>query len=147
MSLDVYLISDSSEPERWAIFIREDGHNKEITLDEWNRRFPGRQPCLAHVGGDNTIYNGNITHNLGDMAEAAGIYKHLWQPKELGITKASELIGPLKTGLAELEAAPDKYTPFNASNGWGKYENLVRFVKDYLNACEENPDAEVSVWR
>ena len=33
-------------------------------------------------------YSANITHNLGKMAEEAGIYKHLWRPEEIGITKA-----------------------------------------------------------
>jgi len=35
-----------------------------------------------------SVYDANITHNLGAMAEAAGIYKHLWRPEEIGITKA-----------------------------------------------------------
>lgn len=148
MSLDVYLKSpESTGPERWAIFIREDGRNKEITLEEWNRRYPGKQPCLAHVGGDDTIYSANITHNLGKMAEEAGIYQHLWHPDEIGITTASELIGPLWSGLARLRADPDKFTPHNPANGWGNYGNLVAFVEGYLKACEDNPAAAVSVWR
>lgn len=93
------------------------------------------------------IYNGNITHNLGRMAKAAGIYMHLWRPEEIGITKAEQLIEPLKEGLAKLKADPDHYRTFNSPNGWGRYENFVRFVEDYLNACGENPEAEVSVWR
>lgn len=27
------------------------------------------------------IFSANITHNLNAMAEAAGIYKHLWRPE------------------------------------------------------------------
>ena len=45
------------------------------------------------------VFTSNITHNLGKMAEAAGIYKHLWCPEEIGITKAKQLIQPLKKDL------------------------------------------------
>lgn len=90
-----------------------------------------------------TVYDANITHNLTGMAEAAGIYKHLWRPEELGITKASELIAPLREGLARLEAEPEKYKAHNSPNGWGMYEHFVPFVRNYLAACEANPDAEV----
>lgn len=148
MSLDVYLKSpEPSEPERWAIFIREDGHTKEITLEEWNRRYPGRQPALAHVGGDDTIYSANITHNLAKMASVAGLYEPLWRPEEIGIDTAGQLVEPLRIGLAKLKADPDKFAPHNPENGWGNYGNLVAFVEEYLSACEASPTAKVSVWR
>lgn len=50
----------------------------------------------------NEVYDANITHNLNTMAEEAGIYKHLWRPEELGITKAKDLIEPLAEGLAKM---------------------------------------------
>lgn len=28
------------------------------------------------------VFNRGITHNLNKMAEAVGIYKHLWRPEE-----------------------------------------------------------------
>ena len=93
------------------------------------------------------VYDANITHNLGKMANAAGIYKHLWRPEELGITKAAELIEPLREGLARLKADPEEYEQYNASNGWGKYEHFVEFVEEYLAACDANPDATVEVSR
>lgn len=93
------------------------------------------------------VYDANITHNLNKMAEAAGIYKHLWRPDEIGVTKARELIEPLTVGLAKLKADPDHFEQFNSPNGWGKYEHFVPFVAKYLAACIENPDAEVMVSR
>lgn len=93
------------------------------------------------------VYSSNITHNLGRMADAAGIYKHLWRPEEIGITTAAQLIDPLADGLARLEAAPEEFRAFDAPNGWGRYEHLVEFVRQYLDACREVPDAEVSVSR
>jgi len=93
------------------------------------------------------VYSRNITHNLNKMAEAAGIYKELWRPDEIGATKACQLIEPLKAGLARLKAEPEKFQAYNSPNGWGMYEHFVPFVEDYLRACEEHPDADVSVWR
>lgn len=93
------------------------------------------------------VYWRNITHNLNKMAMEAGIYQHLWRPEELGITKAHELIAPLAKGLTDLKNRPEHYKKFNAANGWGTYENFMDFVEDYLNACRENPDAEVNVSR
>ena len=93
------------------------------------------------------IYTRNITHNLNTMAGEAGIYKHLWRPDEIGITKADELIEPLKTGLALLKSDPERFKAFNPKNGWGTYEGLVSFVADYLAACEKDPDADIDISR
>ncbi len=93
------------------------------------------------------VYSSNITHNLGEMADKAGIYEYLWRPDELGINRANELIAPLQEGLKNLKEKPDYFKQFNANNGWGVYENLVGFVEEYLANCIENPDAEVEVSR
>lgn len=93
------------------------------------------------------VYSANITHNLGAMAHEAGIYMHLWRPDEIGVTKAAQLIEPLRAGLALLREDPPRFERHNAPNGWGMYEHFVPFVADYLAACEENPDADVEVSR
>lgn len=93
------------------------------------------------------VYSSNITHNLNKMAAAAGIYEVLWRPEELDLKYASELIPLIEEGLNKLKADPDYYKTFNSPNGWGKYEDFVPFVEEYLAACKENPDAEVSVSR
>lgn len=93
------------------------------------------------------VYNANITHNLGKMAGEAGIYEHLWHPDDIGITKASQLIEPLQGGLEKLRANPQHFKQFNPTNGWGDYEGLVGYIEDYIQACEENPDADISVDR
>lgn len=94
-----------------------------------------------------TVFDANITHNLNRMAEAAAIYKHLWRPEEIGITKAAQLIEPLKAGLALMKSDPERFRAFNASNGWGTYEQFIPWIEKYLAACEENPDASVSISR
>lgn len=93
------------------------------------------------------VFIANVTHNLNKMADAAGIYKHLWRPDELGITTAAQLIAPLAQGLARLEEDPQSFKQYNPANGWGDYEGLVEFVRNYLAACKENPDAKVGVSR
>ncbi len=93
------------------------------------------------------FYSANITHNLGVMAEAAGIYKHVWRPEELAIYTASELIEPLRAGIAKMKADPEKFKAHNSPNGWGLYENFLPWLERYLEACEMYPGAHVSVSR
>lgn len=151
MSLDVYL---KSETPFWkqatsGIFIREGGKTFEISREEWDRRKPGVEP-VAVVNQDdmtNDLYHDNITHNLTTMAKEAGIYKELWRPEELGVEKAWQLICPLSAGLVTLLRDPAHFKTFDPENGWGNYDVLVEFVKNYLRACIDNPDAKVEVCR
>lgn len=93
------------------------------------------------------VYWRNITHNLNKMADAAGIYNHLWRPDEIEFTKAGQLIEPLTAGLALLRSEPDRFKAFNPPNGWGDYDGLVSFVEEYLAACRETPEADIHVSR
>jgi len=150
MSLDVYLELEGAtvlhtEPR---IFVREDGSTKELTREEWDERYPNREPVTTTPDvTTNEVYTANITHNLNKMAAEAGLYEHLWRPDELGITKAQELIEPLREGLKALGSDPERFKALNPPNGWGTYEGLIRFVAGYLQACEQWPDATVRVWR
>lgn len=93
------------------------------------------------------VFSANITHNLGKMAQEAGIYKYIWRPEDLGITTAKELIEPLKVGLQLLKDKPDHFQKFNSPNGWGLYEHFVPFVEKYLNACKEYPESKIGLSR
>jgi hypothetical protein len=151
MSLDVYLELPEKQKRHIEakIYVRENGQTKEISREDWNRLHPGIEPVVVGPMDvkDNRVYSANITHNLNTMAEAAGIYEPLWRPEEIGITKASELIKPLAIGLNELISEPDKYKRYNPENGWGSYEVLVEFVREYLTACQKWTNANVRVWR
>ena len=94
-----------------------------------------------------SLFSANVTHNLNDMAGEAGIYQHLWRPEEVEIEYAKQLIEPLWNGIKLLRADPDRFKKFNPSNGWGNYDIFVSFVKSYLDACVDNPEAAVNVWR
>lgn len=148
MSLDVYLLAENTMSHTGSgIFVRQNGTNKEISREEWDEKFPDREPVIAQREDDNTVYNGNITHNLGKMARAAGIYEALWRPEEVAIIKAYQLIDVLGCGLFKLISRPDLFKEFNPENGWGSYEGLVEFVSNYLKACIDHPHATIKVWR
>ena len=109
------------------------------------------------------VYSGNITHNLGDMAEEAGIYEALWRPyrlsphfiktddydyeyeqeKSIRIV-ASDISGIVREGLKKMKADPEHYKAFDSPNGWGLYEHFVPFIEEYLEALEKYPDAVVN---
>lgn len=93
------------------------------------------------------FYDSNITHNLNQMAKEAGIYEACWRPEEIGITKAKELIEPLRAGLALMVADPQRFEKHNAKNGWGLYKHFVSWVRKYLAACEQHPEANVKASR
>ena len=151
MSLDIYLHADAPVPRSRAprIFIREDGQTKQISREEWDARYPGREPVTlpALDEEDPCVYHANITHNLTTMAEAAGLYTPLWRPEEIGVTRAAQLIPLLRDGLCLLLAEPQRFEAYNPRNGWGTYRQLCIFVRDYLAACEQYPGARVVVSR
>ena len=116
---------------------------------------------------EEAVYDANITHNLGEMADKAGIYEALWRRHRLkegynspendhkaewkfeeeNKTTAKDIIPLLEKGLADLKARPEHFEKFNSPNGWGMYEHFVPFVEKYLEACKEYPDAIIEVSR
>ena len=89
----------------------------------------------------------NITHNLGAMAEEAGIYGIVWRPEENGIERAEQLIEPLRSAIKEMKSDPVRFKKHDAPNGWGLYEHFLPWLEKYPAACEEYPDSTVSVSR
>lgn len=150
MSLDVYLtIEGTKRPKGSGIWVRENGQTVEITREEWDCKFPNREPVVAQVGDnpDPCVFNANITHNLSNMAEEAGIYMQVWRPDECGIDRAEQLIPVLERGIALMESDPGRFEKHNAPNGWGVYDDFLPWLKRYLEACKESPTAKVSVSR
>ena len=99
------------------------------------------------------VHSENITHNLGKMANAVNLsdgltlYDVLWRPDEHGLLYAAEIKGYLFEGWEILKNDPKKFQQYNPENGWGNYENLLEFVRNYIDACLENPDAIIEVSR
>ena len=98
-------------------------------------------------GEEEPVYHVNITHNLNNMAAAAGLYYCMWRPDENEYETAESLIHPLNCGLMDLIFRPDFFKQFNPKNGWGSYEGLLKTVKELLEACHQWPDAKVRVSR
>jgi len=100
-----------------------------------------------------SVYDANITHNLGKMAGAVQVtddltlYDILWRPEEHGLKYAKDIADLLHKGWAMLVANPMEYSKYNPENGWGDYEGLCHFVHDYWVACYKEPDGEIQVWR
>ena len=101
-----------------------------------------------------SVYDNNITHNLGKMCTEVKLYNGmtlydvLWCPDEQeGLKFARDISDLLSEGLDTLMNNPKHYKQFNPSNGWGNFDNLCKFIYEYRNACWDEPDAELRVSR
>lgn len=110
---------------------------------------PGKCPhCGVAVAELNKqVGDFNITHNLGRMADAAGIYRVLWRPEEIGVTRAGQMIEALRLGLEKLRDDPVRYRECDAENGWGTYDQFVPWVAEVLATCIAYPEAIVEASR
>lgn len=147
MSLDVSLISKTPITKKGTgVFIRENGKNKELTVEEVREKFPNAV-IEENEFETECVFDANITHNLNKMADAAGIYEACWRPEEIGATKASDIIQILEKGFEDMKARPEHFKKFDSENGWGTYKDFLLWVESYLNACREYPDAIIEVSR
>jgi hypothetical protein len=116
--------------------------------------------CGEILESNNELESFNITHNLGEMADKAGIYEALWRPYRLlddykaemdfennNIVFAKILIEPLEDGLVELVADPEYFKQFDSPNGWGIYDDFVPFVGNVLATCIKYPNSIVKCCR
>lgn len=148
MSLDVWLTVD--EPIRkqgTGVFVREGGKTIELTQEQVAAKFPNSVPAPLQEFETTEVYENNITHNLGKMAQAADIYTALWRPDEQGWTTAKDITGVLERGLKRLKKDPAGFKKLDPENGWGSYDGLVDFVEEYLTACKKWPDAKIGISR
>lgn len=94
---------------------------------------------------DEPVFDVNITHNLSNMADLAGLYYPLWQLKD--VETAKDLIVPLKIGIKKMKDSPEIFKSLDASNGWGTYEDFMPWLERLLEVCENNPNSKVEVSR
>jgi hypothetical protein len=97
--------------------------------------------------GKACAYDSNITHNLGEMAAACGVYYACWRPEEINCKKAKHILPMLKSGISLLKKYPDFYKQFDSPNGWGVYEHFLPWLEEYARACEDYPEANIGVNR
>ena len=147
MSLDVALIQKTPITKKGTgVFIRENGKTKELTVGEVREKFPN-SIIEENEFETKCVFDANITHNLNKMAMEAGIYEACWSPEEINATKASEIIPILEKGYEVLKSNPEYFQRFNSENGWGTYKDFLPWVKEYLDACKEYPDAIIEISR
>lgn len=113
MSLDVYLtVKKPVVKSGTGVYARENGQRVELTAKEVAEKFEGAEIQPTEYES-NEVFDYNITHNLGSMADKAGIYYYLWRPEERQCYKAKDLILPLSRGLKKLKDSPDKFKELN----------------------------------
>lgn len=93
------------------------------------------------------FFRASITHNLVPMAKEAGIYQQLWTPDEIRISKACQLIEPLRAAVELMKDKPSRFRKHNPKNEWGSYDDFLPWIERYLAACESHPNAGVEVSR
>jgi hypothetical protein len=93
------------------------------------------------------VFSANITHNLGAMAELAGIYTYVWRPEEAGITQASNMIHPLEQGMKFMCENYSKCIELEPENKWGQYKNFLPWLAKYYEACKKYPTATINADR
>lgn len=124
-------------------------HNTKPPLPRVKKNHMSLDFCLHYEvdGNEINVFDCNITHNLGKMADKAGIYTSLWRPEEKGWKTAKDITPTLEKGLDKLKKKPGYYKKFDAENGWGTYEHFVPFVEEVVEACKKYPNAIINVSR
>ena len=82
--------------------------------------------------------NLNITYNLASM----------WYeifPKDKQMIDIDGALGEvaeidLTIALDELKENPEKFIKLNPTNGWGCYEDFVKYIEKLIELCKEHPN-------
>lgn len=93
------------------------------------------------------LWGRNITHNVGKIARAVGVYTCIWRPEDSNVTRAGDNIIQLRTAISALILNYDYLSTLNPENGWGNLDQLIDFVIEYHKACMKYPDALIEVSR
>lgn len=86
----------------------------------------------------------NITHNLSGMWKEVGVYDALYLSE--GKT-ANEVLPILEEGLEEMVNEPERFKPFEATNGWGLYKNAVTWLSELISEFKKHPNGVIGVSR
>lgn len=129
-----------------GIFVRENGKTKELTADEAKERgWDGINMDFV----SEYAWTGNITHNLGKMASNVmpdgkpyTLYSLLWGGK---YKNCRDLIGKLHVCILYMMMNKEELKKYNPENGWGTYEQLLEFTKEFQMACIDNQDCKIEI--
>lgn len=84
----------------------------------------------------------NYTHNVTPMWELAGVYEELYNRNG---AKAGDIVQILKTGILNMELNPAEFKKLNPPNGWGDYDDALRWLKIFTKHCEDHPNSTIEV--
>ena len=146
MSLDLYILSETPIKKRsTGVFIRENGSTRELeTKEEVKKYFPDAEDIQEEEYETNIVWHGNITHNLGEMADAVFpkwmSLKHLlWYPYT-DVVETS-WVDEISRCYRELNTNIDKYRKYEKKGEdgkvWGTTEDLLAFVRSLLHSLSE----------
>ena len=129
-----------------GIFVRENGKTKELTAEEAKER--GWDGINREYVSE-YAWTGNITHNLGKMASNVKpvgkpytLYSLLWGGK---YKSCRDLISKLHACILYMLMNKEELKKYNPENGWGTYEQLLEFTKEFQMACIENQDCKIEI--
>lgn len=82
-----------------------------------------------------------LTWNLSPMLKLAlGV-----RVTELNLETGAGVAPLLAVALERMTAEPDAYREHNPPNGWGSYEDALRFIETLLSWCKAHPRATLRV--
>ena len=147
MSLDISI--KANEPvvkNGTGIFVRENGKTKELTAEEAKER---GWESISRDFVCEYAWTGNITHNLGKMAlnvtpdgKPYTLYSLLWGGK---YKSCRDLIGKLHECILYMLMNKEELKKYNPENGWGTYDQLLEFTKEFQMACIDNQDCKIEI--
>lgn len=145
MSLDVYI--KFKEPRKDNYFLSHPYIYSDLST---------RDREAYHLESN---WSANITHNLGNMADhipvklngvETTLYYICWRPEEIrpaiNVNTDTVLEGLLQ-GINYMLLHRKELLQYESPNGWGTYEGFMKFLLNYKQACEDNPDCEIEVSR
>ena len=147
MSLDITIVSpEPIKKKSTGIYARIDGQTRELTKEEAIAHFPDVDPdsIIEKEIETNEFWHGNITHNLREMASKClaedgetTLCELLWRDNPIDETK---YVAQLYECLTVLREDSNFFKKFNPPNGWGTYEQLVKFVSSFIHAFIDMPE-------
>ena len=95
-----------------------------------------------HCGQSQTTDSLNMTYNLWPMW--AEIFPGAEQMCDIDDMSGDEAEPYLKIALRRLNKNSEKFKAFNPANGWGTYEDFVKYIENLIKLCKEYPDG---IWK
>ena len=103
-------------------------------------------------------WSANITHNLSGMASHVPVklkdgtqttlYYVCWRPEEiLDKPNTNDVLDLLIQGLMYMIEYRKELLQYESPNGWGTYNGFMKFLLNYKQACEDNPNCKVETDR